>query len=264
MVDLSKYRGISQFGRAYQTMMENDTHAWGSIDRVLLQGMIRLCIETVGYLYGGYTPTKVQYEKDSRPELERCVAEAIAHCRSPEEQIEGIVRFTSRLGKKVVDEDLDGMRFGGIEEEIIRRGSDWCTDVARVGCVMCQVVGLPARLVMLFNTEQAYSGHVIIETYRGGIWGAVDPTTGVIYLHPDRRPASIWELMQKPQLVEAHRKDDGSTPYTSVGQFRHAAISNYSVSDRRHYDYTMSPINYYCRSILEMSVQGWLHGEDKA
>jgi hypothetical protein len=270
MLDLSKYRGISQFGRAYQIMMENDTHASGSVDRVLAQGMIQLCPETVAYLYGGYTPVQVQYEKGSRPELERWAEEAVADCHSSEEQIEGIVRFTSDLGKKVVDEDLDAMRFGGIEEEIIRRGSDWCTDVARVGCIMCQVVGLPARLVALFNTEQAYSGHVIIETYRGGIWAAVDPTTAVIYRHSGMKPASTWELMQQPQLIEAHWKDDGSTPYTSVGQFRHAAISNYFVSDWRHYDYTVSPINDYKRPILEMSMQGWpgglrwLHGEDKA
>lgn len=269
MVDLSMYKGINQFGRAYQIMMENDTHASGSVDRVLAEGMIRLCSETVAYLYGEYTPVHVQYEKGSRPELEQWVEKAVIGCCSPEEQIQGIVTFSSSLGEKVAEQDLDMMRVGGIEEEIIRRGSDWCTDVARVGCVMCQVAGLAARLVMLFNTEQAYSGHVIIETYRGGTWGAVDPTTAVIYRHPDRKPASTWELMNQPHLIEAHWREDVSTLYTNIGQFRGVAISNCFVWDWKDYDYTVSPVNDYYRSILEMSMQGWpgglrwLHGEDR-
>lgn len=160
------------------------------------------------------------------------------------------------------------MRFGGTEEQIFRRGSDWCTDAARVGCVLCQIAGLPARLVFLADTAQAYSGHVITEVYRQRVWGAVDPTTAVTYRHPDGRPASTWQLMNQPGLVKAHWKGE-ATPCTTVGQFRAAAISNYFVSEKETYDYTISPLNDYCRSILEMSIQGWpgglrwLHGEDR-
>jgi hypothetical protein len=35
MIDLERYRGIGQFGRAYRIMLENDAHAPGSVDRVL-------------------------------------------------------------------------------------------------------------------------------------------------------------------------------------------------------------------------------------
>lgn len=263
---LSRYQGSSQFGPAYQIMLENDPHAPGSVDRVLMERMIRLCPETANYLYTDYTPTQVRYEKGSRPEMERYVEVATTGCGSDEERLEGLVTFTSSLGE-AANQDLDAMRVGGTEEEIIARGSDWCTDVARVGCVLCQVAGFPARLVYLADTQRAYSGHVIIEVYRRGAWGAADPATAVVYRHPDGRPASTWELMNQPHLIQAHWRG-AATPYTTAEQFRSAAISNYFVSDRQNYDYTVSPINAYYRAILEMSHQGWpgglrwIHGED--
>lgn len=263
---LSRYQGTGQFGLAYQIMLENDPHAPGSVDRVLMERMIRLCPETAPYLYTEYTPTQVRYEKGSRPEIERYVGAAISGCRSDEERLEGLVTFTSSLGE-AAHQDLDAMRVGGTEEEIIARGSDWCADVARVGCVLCQVAGFPARLVYLADTQRAYSGHVIIEVFRWGAWGAADPATAVVYRHPDGRPASTWDLMNQPHLIQAHWRG-AATPYTTVEQFRSAAISNYFVSDRQNYDYTISPINAYYRAILEMSHQGWpgglrwLHGED--
>ena len=266
-LDLSRYTGIGQFGPAYRIMLENDAHARGSVDWVLLERMIRLAPETAGYLYEEYTPTSVKYERGSRPELERYAAQAIKCSASDEERIQGIARFCADLGKNVTD-DLDAMRIGGTEEEIIRRGSDWCTDVARVACILCQVGGIPARMVYLADVEQAYSGHAIIEAHRQGKWGAVDATTDVVYRHPDGRPATTWELMNEPSLIEAHRRKTG-TIYTTPGQFRAAAVSNYFVWEREKHGYTVSGMNEYCRSILEMSLRGWpgglrwLHGEDK-
>lgn len=265
-MDLARYQGTDQFGPAYQIMLENDPHALASVDRVLMERMIRLCPETAPYLYRDYTPTQVCYEKGSRPEMERYVEAATAGCGSDEERLEGLVTFTSSL-VEAADQDLDAMRVGGTEEEIIARGSDWCADVARVGCILCQVAGFPARLVYLADTQRPYSGHVIIEVYRGDAWGAADPTTAVVYRHPDGRPASAWDLMNQPYLIQAHWRG-AATPYTTVEQFRSAAISNYFVSDWQNYEYTVSPINAYYRAILAMSYQGWpgglrwLHGED--
>ena len=158
MIDFSFYQGIGQFDRAYQIMLENDTHAPGSVDRALAAPMIRLCPQTAAYLYGEYTSTQVRYQRGSRPELECYVEEAMAECGSDEERVEKIARFCSDLGKSVSDE-LDEMRFGGTEEETIHRGSDGCTDLARVGCALCQVAGFPARLIMIYDTDMAYSGH---------------------------------------------------------------------------------------------------------
>jgi len=141
MNGISGYRGIGVFGRAYRVMFENDCHADGSVDRVLMENMILLSPETAAYLYGGYTPTQVRYRRGSRPELERHVGEATARCNSDEGRVDGIAKFCSKLGEGAA-EGLDAILVGGTEEEIVRRGSDWCSDVARVGCALCQVAGL--------------------------------------------------------------------------------------------------------------------------
>jgi hypothetical protein len=118
----------------------------------------------------------------------------------------------------------------------------------------------------LADTQKAYSGHDIVEVYRCGVWGAVDPSTSVIYCHGDGAPATTWNLMGDPSLVEAH----GPAAHTNPGQFRRAAIANYFVWQRGAHTYAVSRLNNYCRSILEMSDKGWpgglrwLHGEDEA
>jgi len=243
-------------------------YAPGSIDRTLTENMIRLCSETVDYLYSEYTPTKSLYEKGSRPELEQYVKRAILGNSSKEKHIEAIARFTSNLQKKATD-DLDLMQFGGTEEEIIVRGSDWCTDVARVGCALCQVAGFPARIVNLFDIKRAYSAHVIVEVYRNKVWGAVDPLRNVIHRDSAGTPVSTWDLMNDHHLIEHHYLKDRITALRALGQFNGVAISNYFVWQAKERDYTVSKINDYYRSILENSNQGWpgglrwIHGEDR-
>ena len=148
---IARYSGVGQFGPAYRYMLENDSHAAGSVDRVLQEGMIRICAETADYLYGAHTPLDIKYRKGSRPELEQCVSKASAGAGA-EKAIERIAAFTAGLQERVAGSGLDDLLLGGTEEEILNRGSDWCTDVARVGCVLCQIARLPSRLVNLFDT----------------------------------------------------------------------------------------------------------------
>ena len=265
-VDNSRFMGSAQFGPAYQKMLDNDTHAPGSVDRVLTEQMIRLCSETATYLYTDYTPADIRYKKGTRAELEDCTEQITADCQSYDERIERIVQFTARLADKTTGQTLETMLFGGSEEEIIHRGSDWCTDIARVACFLCQAAGIASRIINLYNTDQVYSGHVIIEAYRNRKWGAVDSSTAVVYRYPDGTPASTCDLMNQPSLTELHQSP--SAYYTKVNQFSGAAIVNYFVWKSNDYDYTSSGINEYTRPILEMSSQGWpgglrwLHGED--
>ena len=266
MIDISAYRGPAQLGKAYQIMYENDTHAAGSVDLILGENMILLCKETAEYLYTAYTPEKSGYKKGVKPELEKYVEKIISVCGSDEECIEKITLFTSSLQDRATS-DLDSMKFGGTEEDIITRGSDWCTDVARVGCALCQVAGFSARMVYLFDVTKAYHGHVIIEAYRDSAWGAVDTVTNVIYRHEGGKAASVWELINSPEIIEKHWRGD-STYYTTSEQFSRAAISSYFVWDCREYDYTVSGLNDYKRAVLEMAEKGWpgglrwLHGEE--
>ena len=182
------------------------------------------------------------------------------------DRVAGIVDFCRSLGERAAD-NLDEMRFGGTEEQIVARGSEWCTDVARVACARCQVAGVPARLVSLVNLSQAYSGHQFIEAFNEGVWGAVDPLDGVLYRRPDGRQATTWELMNDDRLVRGNWQEQSSF-FADPRQFEAAAIVNYPIWRASSFDYTVSSLNDYTRRVLEMADEGWagglrwLHGEE--
>ena len=246
-------------------MLDNDVHAQGSVDREIASSMIRLCNETASYLYGGYTDLTIGYAAGSRPGLENFLSGAESSIVDPVQQVAHIAELTPGLAEKRPRGGLSMMRFGGTEEQIIERGSDWCTDVARVACALYQVVGFPCRIVNLFNLNAAYSGHVIVEVHRSGTWGAVDTNSGVVYQKDDGTPATTWELMNDAELVIRHKSPEAR--YTHPEQFGAAGIANYYVRDLKLYDYAVTGLNDYYLAILSMAGQGWpgglrwLHGE---
>jgi hypothetical protein len=263
---LDDYRGLRQLPRPYRAMFDHDPHPAGSIDRVLYESMVRLCPETADALYGNFTPTHVGYRSGTRPELERITRILGLANLAEEERIGSVMRFASGLGPSPPVE-LAEMKFGGSEEEIVARGSDWCPDVARVACALSQVAGLPSRLVVLEDPAAAYTGHTIVEIWRSGKWGAVDPVENVIYRTFDGTPATTWELMHRPELLEAQLVGNANAR-SRRGQFAWAAIVNYPLGELGAVDYSVGRINQYYRTILAMSEQGWpgglrwLFGED--
>ncbi len=143
--EIAEYVGEDQFGPAYQIMLAGDAHAPGSVDRVLSQRMIRLGTATADYLYTSYTPTTLRYRHGSRPELERFLGEATAGATTPDE-MSTASPAGARPSRRPPTISLDDLRLGGTEEAIVERGTDWCTDLARVGCVLCQVAGLAGQV----------------------------------------------------------------------------------------------------------------------
>jgi len=248
--ELRRYTGPAAFDRPYRVMLENGVHAPGSVDRVLVDRMIRLVPGTAEYLYGGFSPRTVDYRPGSRPDLERWLAEATAGAITPGEKVKGIAEYCLGIRERFEKADPDDsgwewMVFGGTEEQIIERGTDWCADLARAACALCQVAGLPARIVNLVELDAAYGGHVIIEAWRDGIWGAVDPLHGILYTNLDGGPMGVRDLLGLDDY-----------PYQA------AAITNYFISASGSYSYTVCGLggNDYYRSILEMAVKGWPGG----
>jgi hypothetical protein len=261
----NRYVGPGWFGPAYASMMRYDPHRHGSVDRDLLRSMVGLDETSSTFLYRDFTPQRVAYRTGTRPILDAIANEVVSAGKDDESRVRSIVRFVSGL-RPVHSEGLKSIRFGGTEEEIIARGTDWCTDSARVGCALLQAAGFPSRLVQLADTRRAYSGHTLLEAFRRGSWGAVDPLTNVVYLTPNRAPAPAWSLMINPDWIRRAYRGP-TTPYARAGQFRRAAISNYVLGRLDDHDYSVGGINAYYRSILKMSERGWpgglrwLHGE---
>ena len=135
-------------------------------------------------------------------------------------------------------------------------------------CVTCQVAGLPARIVSLLNTGQAYSGHPIIEFYHAGSWGAANLVYGILYRLTNGAPATTLKLMNAHSLIQLAWKDERNF-YADTGQFPGAAVSNYFVSDSPNYDFAMSGVDDYNRAVLVIPSRGWpgglrwLHAEER-
>jgi hypothetical protein len=252
------YCGTRWYTPAYRTMLENDPHARRSVDRVLFESMVRLCAETASFLYSEFTPIESTYVTGSRPALERIVERLGPVGRSAGRRVEAVSAYCSEVGRHAPAE-IEALRFGGTEEEIIARGTDWCTDIARVACALYQVGGFPARLVYLANLKEAYSGHTIVEVFWNGAWGAVDVSTDVVYRSTARRPASAWDLMTHPGLADRHYRDD-STYYSRGDQFMGAGVANYPLNESPARDFSVSSVNPYYRTILENSGRGWPGG----
>jgi Transglutaminase-like superfamily len=259
---LNAYQGIGQFGPAYEAMYRRDTHAPGSVDRVLLSQMVRVCPETLNFLYAD-PPSRPNYVTFSRPQLESSL-ESLATSGS---SVEGIVQKVASYCHDLAGIEDAPMVFGGTEEEICARGTDWCTDLTRVACVLLQIAGAPARIVTLADLSRAYMGHSVVEAWRDDSWGVVDPVSGRVYRAGSGEPASVWQLMTDRDAIRANWKTAEDVAHWT-GQFSAAAISEYLVADASRYDYSTSAINGYYESILAQSSEGWLgglrwlHGED--
>ncbi|MEO0270627.1 MAG: transglutaminase domain-containing protein [candidate division WOR-3 bacterium] len=255
--NIEKYKGNHIFGKAYKRMFENLFKEKNSIDRVLIDEMILLCPETEKFLYTEYTPTKSFYIKSMRPELEKHLEETIV--KYPGENIiQKITGFTSELKERAV-QNLEKIITGGLEEKIIKRGSDFCNEVSRVACALFQVAGFASRMIFSVNPYKAYWGHSIIEVFYNGKWGAIDPLFNVIYIFPDNKPASVLELHKDKNLVIYNSRGD-LTPYTNPEQFKKCAISNYFIWEWKKYNYSESKLNDYAKKILDMANKGWPGG----
>lgn len=255
-------RGTTVFGPSYQQVFGNDLHAPGSVDRMLWQSLILITDDNMTSLYAA--PGSPLYQQGERPGLERFIARLPSPAADAERFLD---LLTARLAglAELDDTPVERAEFGGTEEQILARHTSWCVDLSRAACALCQVAGLPARLVALADTAAAYSGHQIIEVFRSEAWGAADPATAVVYRHADGRPATVADLQADPRLIEAHASP--RRPYTRPQQFRAAAITTYNINDAAHYDYRVSGINAYYRQILKHAEAGWpgglrwLHGE---
>jgi len=248
---------------AYQRMLQRDVHAPNSVDRVLISQMIRLTEASADYLYRDYTPTQARYEPGSRPQLESAVRCALkipsleSHVASLD-SLRQITTYLATIASSAAAVPLVDLIFGGTEERILARPTDWCTDLARAACVMLHVAGAAARIVCLFDTVRAFSGHQVIEAYIDGSWVCADPVNGFVYEKSNGSPASTLDVIR--QRHAASRK--------LIGLFRAVFLVNYNPMMASTCDFNESRVNAYYLSILNQSSAGWpgglrwLHGED--
>lgn len=238
-------QGYGVFGAAYEVMLRNDPHDPRSIDHELLRRMVRLDPESYDLLYA---------EPPFCPHMEGHDLYGLAQTLKKQEDrasIETILAFTSGIAKKC-ETSLEKKRFGGTEQEILARGTDWCTDMARVAVVLLGCIGIPARVLYLADPERAYHGHSAVEAFYDGKYGAADPIYG--YTFYNGGPLDAYTLMHEPQHLK-HLPEE----YRSL--FQCIAVSRYDPMDPSN-DYSVSAVNAYYRTVLTREHHGhWMMGE---
>lgn len=238
-------QGYDVFGPAYGVMMRNDLHALESIDHKFMREMILLDGGSREFLYRA-APAKINMEGH---ELYRF---AMRFRENRERRTIGkALRFTAEIAADY-QTAFEDMKFGGTEKEILDRGTDWCADLARVGAVLLQCNGIPARIIHLANLNKAYHGHVVTEAYYEGKYGVCDFLYG--YCFYDGQPLDAYDLMCHKQYLEGCPED-----YASL--YSAAAISEYDPMGDN--DYTVSLPNQYTTNIINTDHGGkWFMGED--
>ena len=237
--------GYGVFGKAYEVMYAHDLHNPASIDHELMKNMILLDDQSAAILY-----SRVVRHNYGGHELYQFAQQFKASIEK--ETVQNVLRYTQKIAA-AFDTDFDDMLFGGTEKQILDRGTDWCSDMARVGAVLLQCLGIPCRMLYLANPGKAYNGHVVNEAFYEGRYGVVDFIYG--YQFYDRTPKSAFEIQRNPEILAAY-------PESYQGLFSAIAISEYDPCAPGN-NYSISrPNDYYLKLIHTDHENMWLMGED--
>lgn len=250
-------RGYDVFGREFGVMLRNDLHAIDSIDHKFLENMILAEEDNIELLYG--TKSEIAYDVSKHELFEFA---QVFRGKSKLETIKNVLKFTSSIAINY-DVDFIHMTFGGTEKEIIERGTDWCADMARVGCVLLQCNDIPTRIVHTVNIEKAYNGHVVCEAFFENGYGVCDFIYGV--LGYDETPISAWQMrLDKSLVTRCYQRDCEfySDENGIEGLFSEVAINEYNIMDKNNQYIEAKPNTYTIRIISESHDGKWFMGED--
>lgn len=239
-------KGYAVFGKAYEIMLRNDLHDRNSIDHQFLKEMILLTSDSYQLLYHDY-PKRYDMKEHELYDFAQGLKAG-----TEQETVQKVVEYTSGIAKNYAIPNEE-MIFGGTEKEILIRGTDWCSDMARVAAVLLDCLDIPSRVVHLVNYETAYNGHVVIEAFYEEKYGVADPIYG--YCFYNNKPLDAYELMNN-SLHFAGKDEDYRGLYKGI------AINEYNPILKIN-NYSISRINEYYRKLLSVQHNGmWIMGED--
>ena len=200
-----------------------------------------LCPETEEALYA--PPAPVEYKRGSRPILERVVDEVTRGARTQCDAVIALALYIRDLKKKSGGR---GYFYGGTEEELIKKGERYCERVARLMCALCEIAGMPGRVVFHLS-----GGHLASEIFADGEWRYIDPRFALFYLDGEGNMVSVRRLIAEPELIYSQSEEVyalGSEEYTPefMAKENHdkylrkneiQLYGSYSLSDAERYGY---------------------------
>jgi hypothetical protein len=165
----------------------------GGID--LVQAMSYVDAEglPLEWFYTSFTPPRTYYKRGSHPKLEAYLKDLLDSQLDDMAKLEAIHEIRCRVmpghcikSKKGIPDDR-----GAYAEELMESGVGACNETARAMVSLCQVAGLPGRVVFASAPKDA---HVICEILVNGKWVLVDPSQEYIFRRKDGTPVSILDF----------------------------------------------------------------------
>jgi len=238
--------GYDIFGKAFGISLRNDPHALDSIDHKFMRDMILLDEESYAELYST-NPVLPDMSKHELYDFARQFKD-----ENDLQTIRNCLKFCSDIALNY-DVPIEKMLFGGTEKEIIKRGTDWCADMARVGVVLLNCNGIPARIINLVNYERAYNGHVVVEAFYEEKYGVCDFIYG--YCFYDKKPLDAYELKHNRSFLAGYRE-------YYAGLYSGIAVNYYDPTADNCYK--ISGVNQNTLNVINTDHHDkWFMGEDK-
>ncbi len=246
-------RGMMGINKHIDEMLRNRIFGATRVDAVLQDAAIIVDNDSklILQLPPDIEPYQFDKIRNERPILDRIIQPLLVKNKSLIDNLNSICSFTSALETNFPISHQSNSKYyatpndyfwGGTEEMIIAKGSDWCHEIARLFCACTQVCGIPSRIVYTYGEED---GHVIAEVFTGEKWLLVDPLLNIIY-HKNNVLYSCIDIYENNEIVN---KFSGGY-YCDPKFFKYLAISDYKLSMSDQYDYRLSYCNDYYYSEL--------------
>ena len=166
--------------------------------------------ETAAFLDGQYTPAKAEYPKGLFPTLEPIVARYTTAAQS--DRAKAIALLTKGIAGHLLHPVAPpkgppvATNRGMDDETLFASSCARCNEQARVYIRLCQIAGIPARMIYLFYSD-GNSGHVVAEFFADGHWCMADSTWICVFPDDNGRLLSAAELhapAAKPTVQRAY------------------------------------------------------------
>lgn len=240
-------------------LISNRIYRQNTVDAVLQDNAVVVTEEQLEQLVAPPELQLYQFDEVRRHRiLLSMLADHFGSATNPLEKLYQFAQFTYNLENLFPSPEHSAARgyytspsdfwWGGTEEMVIAKGSDWCLEVARVHCALAQVSGIASRLVHIFSED---SGHAITESFIGDKWVLVDPLAPKVYTKNDGSPLSVVDMAVADSVQRAEYTAGREGNWVHEKFFQFMAVAEYRLIDSEKYDYGISYCNEFYRKLLE-------------
>lgn len=250
--------GLRGWSEAIDVLISNRIYRQNTVDAVLQDNAVVVTDNQFEQLAAPPDLTLYRFDELRRHRiLLTALADYFGTATNPLEKLRQLAHFTYNLENLFPSPEHPASQgyyasptdfwWGGTEEMVITKGSDWCNEVARVYCALTQVSGIASRLVYSLSQDD---GHVITECFVGDRWGLVDPLAPKVYTKSDGSPLSVVDMAVADPLRRAEYTSGREGYYVHESFFQFMAVAEYRLIDSDKYDYGVSYCNEFYRKLL--------------